>query len=237
VRIVTLPGVFTPISDTWMLAERTRHHPALAGGAVLDLCAGSGAVAVAAARAGAREATAVDVSRRAVLTARINARLNRVKVRALHGSLFEPVAGERFDLIVSNPPYVPSAGDALPAAGPERAWEGGSLGRALIDPICAQAAVHLKEGGSVLLVHSSVCGEGATLARLAEDGLDVEVVERRRGPLGPLMSSRARELERRGLLAPDAREEELLVIEGHLRSEAKTADRAVPATTPNAQSR
>ena len=213
-RIVTLPGVFTPISDTWMLAERMRRHPALGGGAVLDVCAGSGALAVVAARAGAREATAVDVSPRAALTARINARFNRVSVRALRGSLFEPVAGERFDLIVSNPPYVPSASDALPEAGPERAWEAGGDGRALLDPICARAADHLHPGGSVLVVHSSVCGEDATLERLAATGLEAFVVERRAGPLGPLMSARARELERRGMLAPGARDEELLVIEG-----------------------
>jgi len=214
VRIVTLLGVFTPISDTWMLAERMREHPALAGGAVLDLCAGSGALAVVAARAGAREATAVDVSRRAVLSARINARLNRVRVRMLRGSLFEPVAGERFDLIVSNPPYVPSASDALPESGPQRAWEGGADGRALLDPICARAADHLEPGGALLLVHSSVCGEDATLDRLAASGLEASVVERRRGPLGPLILARARELERRGMLAPAAREEELLVVEG-----------------------
>ena len=65
--------------------------------------------------------TAVDISRRAVLTARLNARLNGVRVRALRGDLLAPVAGEGFDLIVSNPPYVPAetrhAASRAPCAG------------------------------------------------------------------------------------------------------------------------
>ena len=228
-RILTPPGVFKPISDTWLLAERMRADPGLAGGEVLDVCTGSGALGVAAALAGARRATAVDLSRRAVLTARLNARLNRVQMRARRGSLFEPVRGERFDLIISNPPYVPSTReDELPTAGPERAWEGGLAGRALLDPLCAEAADHLELGGALLLVHSSVCGEQATLDALRRGGLEAQVVARQPGPLGPLMRSRAAALERRGLLGPGEREEELLVIEGR-RGEATRAQ--APANT------
>ena len=104
-----------------MLAERVQEE-VIPGFSVLDLCAGSGAVAVAAALAGAGEVTAVDVSRRSALAVRLNAALNGVRVRALQGDLFEPVAGRRFDLIVSNPPYLPGA---LPERGAARAWEGG----------------------------------------------------------------------------------------------------------------
>lgn len=213
-RIVAPPGVFRPISDTWMLADCLRAEPALAGGEVLDLCTGSGALAVAAALAGARSVTAVDASRCAVPTARLNARLNGVRVRGRRGDLFSPLAGERFDVIVSNPPYVPSSTDALPTRGRERAWEGGRDGRALLDRICAEVPSHLSENGVLLLVHSSVCGEQATLDRLAEGGLDSRVIARRRGPLGPLLSQRSHELVRRGLLAPGAAEEELVVVRG-----------------------
>src|SRR3954447_22936885 len=96
-RIVTLPGVFRPRPDSWMLARHlcAQIRP---GASVLDLCTGSGAIAVAAARhGGAANVTAIDVSRRSVATVRINARLNGVRVRALRGDLFAPVAGERFD--------------------------------------------------------------------------------------------------------------------------------------------
>ena len=211
-RIVAPPGVFRPLSDTMLLAECARPHAR--GARVLDLCTGSGALAVAAARAAAAEVVAVDVSRRAVLTARLNARLNGVRVDARRGDLFAPVAGERFDLIVSNPPYVPSAGDELPGRGLERAWEGGRDGRRLLDRICDQAPAHLAPGGVLLVVHSSVCGEAATLERLTAAGLAPRVVERRRGELGPLLSDRAPMLRERGLLEPGAREEELLVVAG-----------------------
>src|ERR671914_1178960 len=131
-RVARLPGVFRPRSDTWLLAAAMRRRPQLRGGAVLDVCTGSGAIAVAAALAGARTVTAVDVSRRAVLTARLNARLNGVAVEALRGDLLAAVPGRRFDVIVSNPPYLPSDADALPARGRARHTEAGGAGRLLL---------------------------------------------------------------------------------------------------------
>lgn len=178
---------------------------------VLDLCTGSGVVAVACALAGAGEVTAIDVSRRAVLTVRLNARRNSVRVRALRGDLFGPVAGRRFDLITANPPYLPSTDDRLPRRGAERAWEAGHDGRALLDRICPRAPAHLRAGGQMLLVHSSVCGIDRTLSQLEAGGLEAEVIERIRGPLGPLLRNRAPRLERRGLLAPGAQEEVVVV--------------------------
>jgi release factor glutamine methyltransferase len=195
-RLVTLPGVFRPISDSRLLVACVRAE-IWPGARVADVCTGSGLLAVAAACEGAA-ATAVDVSRRAVLTARLNARLNRVRIRALRGDLLGPLGGERFDVIASNPPYVPAA-----AGG--RAWAGGSDGRALIDRICDAAPERLRPGGALLLVHSSINGEAETLERLAARGLETDVVARRRGPLGPLMRERV-----------DVPEEELLVVRGRL---------------------
>jgi release factor glutamine methyltransferase len=212
-RLVVMPGVFRPHSDSWMLARRLRGELE-PGASVADVCTGSGVLAVSAAMAGAGKVTAVDVSRRAALSARLNARLNGVSVRALRGDLLEPLAGERFDMIVSNPPYVPADGDELPASGPQRAWDAGRDGRALLDRICAQAPDHLRPGGTVLIVHSSVCGEDRTVELLSERGLAAEVASRERGPLGPLLSARAATLEQRGLLEPGAREEDVVVIRG-----------------------
>jgi len=211
-RIVAPPGVFSPISDTWMLAEALRRE-LRPGARVLDLCTGSGALAISAAQAGAR-ATAVDLSRRAALTARLNARLNAVRVRVLRGSLFEPVAGERFDVIVSNPPYVPCADPELPRRGLRRAWDAGTDGRVLLDRILDEAPRHLAPGGSVLVVQSTIIGEEETLERLRGGALAAEVVARREGPLGPLMAGRRAHLEAQGLLPPGQDREELLVIRG-----------------------
>src|SRR3954467_3245724 len=123
-RVMTLPGVFRPRSDSWMLARHVcaQLRP---GARVLDLCTGSGAIAVAAAGCGAGDVTAIDVSRRSVATVRINARLNGVRVRAERGDLFAPVAGERFDAIASNPPSPPAADEALPTRRPARALHAG----------------------------------------------------------------------------------------------------------------
>jgi release factor glutamine methyltransferase len=207
-RLVTLPGVFRPISDTWLLADALDREPLPPGARVLDLCSGSGALAVrAAARDRSREVVAVDVSRRAALTIRLNAALNGVRVRAVRGDLFGAVAGERFDAIVSNPPYVPAATDDLPARGLARAWDAGRDGRALLDRICAGAAHHLKPGGVILLVHSSLLGYEPTADALGS--LQVDIAASEQGPLGPLMRARRAE----GLI-PAVDHEDVLVVRG-----------------------
>jgi release factor glutamine methyltransferase len=214
VRLVRLPGVFRPRSDTWMLArELVAALPPGRAASVLELCTGSGAVALAAARAGA-SVTAVDVSRRSVWTVRANALLRGLRVRVLRSDLFDAVAGRRFDLIATNPPYVPATSDTLPERGPERAWDAGRDGRALIDPICDAAASHLLPGGAILMIHSSLCGVDETVARLRAGGLEVDVPVRERGPLGPLMLARVAQLEASGALKPGEREEELVIVRG-----------------------
>ena len=213
-RLVAFPGVFRPISDTWLLADALDRERLPPGARVLDLCSGSGALAVRAALALRREVTAVDVSRRAVAAIRLNAAVNRVTVRARRGDLLAAVAGERFDAIVSNPPYVPTPTDALPARGLRRAWDAGRNGRALLDRICAGAPAHLRPGGVVLLVHSSLLGVERSLEALRAGGLEASVAARERGPLGPLMSGRRAHLEAQGLLAPGAAEEVVVVVRG-----------------------
>jgi release factor glutamine methyltransferase len=214
-RVVTLPGVFKPRSDSWMLADALRRIIPGPGADALDVCTGSGLLAVTAAQAGAN-ATAIDVSRRAVATVKMNARLNGVgdRVEAIRGDLFAPLnADRRFDVIVSNPPYVPAEADELPARGAARAWDAGRDGRALLDRVCADARRRLKPGGALLLVHSSLCGTEQTLSRLRDSGLEPKVAERHRGPLGPLMLKRTEELEQSGVLEPGRRDEEVVVIE------------------------
>lgn len=225
-RIVTLPGVFRPRSDSWLLARLVR--PEIApGDRVLDLCTGSGVIAVSAAQKGA-DAFAVDVSRRAVWTARFNARLNGTRVDARRGDLFAAVEGD-FDLITSNPPYLPAEDDELPTSGPTRAWDAGRDGRAVLDRICADAPGRLRPGGSILLIHSNVAGIDETRRALAAGGLEVSVVHSDTGEYGPLMAERVAQLRRRGVLAPGEEEqEEMVVIRGR---------RPVVARTPSAAPR
>jgi release factor glutamine methyltransferase len=191
-----------------------RGQPQLHGGAALDVCTGSGAIAIAAALGGARSVTAVDVSRRALLAVRLNARLNGVRVEPVRGSLLDAVPGRRFDVIVSNPPYLPADDDTLPERGRARHTEAGTTGRVLLDRLIDAAPRHLTPGGVLLVTHSSVNGEAATLERMRAAGLEPTVAERRHGALGPLLAARAPRLEERGLLAPGERSEDLLVVAG-----------------------
>lgn len=194
-----------------MLADRLRREET-AGRRVLDLCTGSGVLAVTAALGGASQVVAVDVSRRALLSVRLNAAINGVRVDARRGDLFEAVAGQRYDVIVSNPPYVPGPVARLPRRGPARAWEGGRDGRVFIDRICAGAPSALTPHGVLLLVHSAVCGEEETLDALRRGGLEAEVVFRHLGSLGPRMRERAHWLRERGLL--ERGQDEVLIIRG-----------------------
>jgi release factor glutamine methyltransferase len=209
-RLLPLPGVFQPLSDSYMLADQLRRERLGPGVNALDLCTGSGLLAVTAALGGA-DSVAVDVSRRAIVSARLNARLNGVRVRAIRGDLFAPLDGRRFDVITSNPPYLPDPAEELPSRGPARAWDAGPRGRALLDRICAGVGEHLAPGGALLLIHSSVCGESETLDQLSAHGLAAEVVFRHRGPLGPLLRARADWLRAQGLLL-EGDQEELLIF-------------------------
>lgn len=212
-RLIRLPGVFRPPTDTWMLAKVLREEIDGRPAEVLDLCTGTGALAVVAAQAGAG-ATAIDISRRAVANVRLNAALNRVRVEPLRGDLFAPVAGRRFDVIVTNPPYVPAPAEELPERGLDRAWQAGLDGRVLIDRICSSVAAHLKPAGAVLIVQSTINGEEATREALAGQGLEADVPFRERGDFGPLMTRMAPQLEERGLIAVGQREEEVVVVRG-----------------------
>lgn len=124
---------------------------------VLDLCTGSGCLAVLASRAFPNAAIdAVDISRDALAVAECNVADYGLKdrVNLYQGDLFGPLAGKRYDLIVSNPPYVDAEGmAALPQecrAEPERAFDGGPDGLDIVRRILEQAKDHLTPHGGLL---------------------------------------------------------------------------------------
>jgi release factor glutamine methyltransferase len=214
--LLRFPGTYPAQGDTHLLTSTLERLDLARGGDVLDVCTGGGAVALAAARAGATSVTAVDLSHRAVLTARANALLARARVQVLRGDLFEPVRGRRFDLVLANPPYVPAATDRLPRHRPGRSWDGGVDGRAVLDRICAGVSAVLAPGGRFLLTQSTLADADLTLAHLEENGLTAEVVARAPEPFGPVMRRREAMLRERGLLGPGQQHEELVVVEARL---------------------
>jgi release factor glutamine methyltransferase len=206
------PGVYRAEGDTEMLADVLRRGGFALGRSVLDIGTGSGALALAAARAGATSVTAVDLSLRSVAATWMNSRLHGVSVRVHRGDLFTPVEGRRFDLVLANPPYVPAATSMLPRHRKARCWDAGPDGRAVLDRICAGVSDVLAPGGEVLIVHSVLCDTDRTLRALADTGLGARVLARATVPFGPVMRSRAAMLEARGLIRPGQRYEDLVVV-------------------------
>jgi release factor glutamine methyltransferase len=208
---LVLPGVYAPQDDTQLLAEALREEAPPPGARVLDVGTGSGALALEAAQRGA-EVTAVDVSRRAVWTARLNAWLTRLPVHIHRGNLFGPVRDRTYDVILANPPYVPAPDAGRGPRGRHRAWDAGHDGRLLLDRICEDAPPLLAPGGVLLIVHSALSDPDRTVALLRAAGLKAAVIRRRWIDFGPVLRSRQDWLRRRGLLSASDDKEELVVI-------------------------
>ena len=126
-------------------------------GRVLDLCTGSGCLAILAAmRFPGASVDAADISRDALAVARINVRDHGLddRVRLRQGDLYGPLGGERYDLILTNPPYVDAPGmAALPPEcrhEPRRALAAGRDGLKFIRRIIAEAPQHLTDAGGLL---------------------------------------------------------------------------------------
>jgi release factor glutamine methyltransferase len=148
---------------------------------VLDLCTGSGVIAVSLAKelAGSH-VVATEISPDAAAIARKNAERNGVDVDVRVGDLWEPVAGEQFELIASNPPYIASA--VIPTLAPEVrrepvvALDGGLDGLAFYDRIASGVMAHLAPGGWLVVEHGFDQAD-AVRARLEGAGLvELELV-------------------------------------------------------------
>ena len=170
------PDVLIPRPDTEVLADEAvrilkKESPR---GRVLDLCTGSGILAVTLAlEMPEAEVWASDLSKEALKIAGENARAFGADVHFTQGDLFTPLSG-RFDMIVTNPPYIATDEIALLEEevkdhDPFMALDGGPDGFLLIDRIIEEAPRYLKENGCLLMEIGSGQGEG-TLRRLDGHG-------------------------------------------------------------------
>jgi release factor glutamine methyltransferase len=147
------PSVLIPRPETELLVDLSLHR---GFSSVLDLGTGSGAIALALKkhRSNAR-VVAVEASAAALAVAQRNAVKHNLQVDFRHGRWFRPLGGERFDLIVSNPPYVGAGDSHLDALRhePRSALVSGTDGLDAIREIARHAPAHLASGGWLLLEH------------------------------------------------------------------------------------
>ena len=167
------PAVLIPRPETELLVELAlARKPA----SVLDLGTGSGAIALALKRhLPAARVVAVERSAAALAVAQRNALKLGLEVEFRHGLWFEPVAGERFDVVVSNPPYV-AMGDAHLGQGdvrfePPSALVAGADGLESIRAIVRGAPSHVNPGGWLLVEHG-LGQDVAVRGLLREAGFD-----------------------------------------------------------------
>jgi HemK-related putative methylase len=175
VPFIVTPSVFNPkVPRTGeFLASRIDSRLVDPESEVLDMGTGSGVCAVFAANY-ARRVVAVDINAAAVRCARINGLLNHLehKIEVRHGDLFAPVPGERFDLILFNPPFL----RGTPRDDRDRAWRSSDVA----ERFAAGLGGHLKPGGSALVLLSTFGDARGFLEEFRKQEFAISVLAERR---------------------------------------------------------
>lgn len=149
--------VLIPRQDTETLCEFALNAlQKMRSSTVLDLCTGSGALAVSIAKlCPSSSVTAADLSKDALAVAKQNAQAHDVHIEFAQGDLFDPLSGRLFDLIVCNPPYLTaeelSSLQMEVQREPRMALDGGTDGLIFYRRIALKAAAHLSQNGTIAL--------------------------------------------------------------------------------------
>ncbi len=153
VTLKTDPRALIPRGDTEVLVEEAL-KVVKSGDKVLDICTGTGAIAIVLALKTESEVTASDISEDALSLAKENVKFTGAKVTVLKSDLFDNIEGT-FDLITANPPYIPTKEieklDAIVKKEPRNALDGGESGLDYYKRIAKDVNSYLKDGGTLLL--------------------------------------------------------------------------------------
>ena len=171
-----------PRPETELLAEEVIKNCNV-NTAVLDLCTGSGAIAIAVKKESGAIVTAIDVSKYALDIAKENANLNSAEIEFIESDLFEGVSegvNRKFDIIVSNPPYIKSEEisslqNEVKNFEPMNALDGGKDGLHFYRIICKHAKNHLNDNGILLLE----CGynQAQEIAKMLDGFKKIEIIK------------------------------------------------------------
>jgi release factor glutamine methyltransferase len=168
----THPQVYQPAEDTYLLAENLQVEKRCK---VLEIGTGTGIIAIIAAKK-AQMVIATDINPHAIDCAIKNIIINQTfNVELRKGDLFEPVKGEKFDLILFNTPYLPSSDDETIKDELEKAWNGGVDGREVIDRFIKDVKNYLNTGGKIQLLQSSLSDYEKTLDILRKQGFQASI--------------------------------------------------------------
>lgn len=179
-KIETEKEIYPPREDTDLLAKNLKNEVEN-GDEVLDVGTGTGILALIAARSG-KNATGIDINKNAVRLARLNAKKNEItNVNFLQSDLFENVGEKRFDLIVFNPPYLPSGNTKIQVKGSEQ-WDGGENGREIVRNFSEEVGKCLKGKSRVLLLISSIANLQEVEKLFRKRNFEVEIMDERKIP-------------------------------------------------------
>jgi release factor glutamine methyltransferase len=179
IAVYTHPEVCGPSEDTFLLAKNldiSRKDE------VLEIGTGTGLIAVYTAQR-TKNVVATDINEHAIKCALKNTIFNKTyNIELRQGNLFEPVEGEKFDLILFNSSYLPLSEDEKIVKELNTNLDNNLDIRDTIDKFISNVKNYLKEGGRLQLVQSSISDHTQTLAKLEELGFDAEITAIKKCP-------------------------------------------------------
>ncbi|XRO75778.1 HemK2/MTQ2 family protein methyltransferase [Methanocaldococcus sp. 28A] len=183
IKLKLHPEVYEPAEDSILLLKNLVD---VKNKKVLEIGVGTGLISIVCAKKGAKKVVGVDINPYAVKLAKENAKLNNVDIICLESDLFENVTG-KFDVILFNPPYLPTSDEDKIDSYLNYAFDGGKNGREILDRFIDNLPNYLKKSGVVQILQSSLTGEEETINKLKSLGFKVFKVASLKVPFEELM--------------------------------------------------